>query len=209
MEVDRQLKVGAGLPEGVPCRIGQVGTPDVVGVRGHVDTPHAHVGHPTGLGGRQVDVPGREERHREEPVVRLGLDLGHDVVVHLDDREAQSGIAHGGEVLPTEAQRARKDHLGVDTGLVHHLEAHLRVVGADMDVLDPPLVQAELGRHLLAVAAHHSGPYGHAHGMAVEHPMRHAVDLLHPGHPVPEVSGSTLREEIVGLRPVAVGVDDE
>ncbi len=209
MEVHGQLKLGADLPERVPRSIRKVRAAYVVGVRGHVDTPHAQVGHSAGLGGREAHVPSRKEGHREQPVVRFGLDLGHDVVVHLDNREAQFGIAYKCQVLPTETERAREDDLGIDTGLVHDLEAHLGVVGADMDVLDPPLVQPELGRYLLAVTADDRRRRGHAHGVAVKHPMRDAVDLFHPGNPIPELGRRPLRKEIVGFRPVAVGVDYE
>ena len=48
------------------------------------------------------------------------------------------------EVLAAEADGAREDDLRVDAALVEHLEAHLRVVGADVDLVDRPLVAAPM-----------------------------------------------------------------
>ena len=79
------------------------------------------------------------------------------VVVDLDDQPAQRFVVDQAEVLAAEADGAREDDLRVDAALVEHLEAHLRVVRADVDLVDRPVVEREVGALLLAVAADDAG----------------------------------------------------
>ena len=209
VEVHRQLVLGAGLPERVPGAVAEVGGAEVLGVGRHVHAAHAELADALGLGDAGVDVPRRHERHRQESVARVGLDLGHLVVVHLDHQATQRLVFHHAEVLATEADRAREDDLRVDAALVEDLEPYLRVVGADVDVVDRPLVEPDVGALLLPVAADDRGRGRLPEHVAVEHPRRDAFDLLHAGHAVHELGRCDPGEEVVRLRPVRVGVDDE
>ena len=113
------------------------------------------------------------------------------------------------EVLAAETDGAREDDLRVDAALVEHLEPHLRVVGADVDVVDRPLVEPDVGALLLPVTADDRGRGGLPEHVSVEHPRRNALDLLHAGHTVDELGRCDPGEEVVRLGEVGVGVDDE
>ena len=58
------------------------------------------------------------------------------------------------------------------------------VVRADVDLVDRPLVERDVGALLRAVAVDDAAGAVAARAVAVEHPRRLAVDLLHAGHPV-------------------------
>ena len=118
-------------------------------------------------------------------------------------------VLHHAEVLAAETDGAREDDLRVDAALVEHLEAHLRVVGADVDVVDRPLVEPDVGALLLPVAADDRGRGRLPEHVSVEHPRRDALDLLHAGHAVLELGRCDPGEEVGWLGPVRVGVDDE
>ena len=86
------------------------------------------------------------------------------VVVDLDHQPAQRLVVDHAEVLAAEPDGAREDDLRVDAALVEHLEPHLRVVRADVDVVDRPLVERDVGALLLAVAADDAAGAGLADG---------------------------------------------
>ncbi len=99
-------------------------------------TPRApEAGDAPRLADARVDVPRRHEREREEAVARVGLDLGHGVVVDLDGQPAQGGVVDHAEVLTAQADGAREDDLRVDPALVEHAEADDGVVRTEMDLV--------------------------------------------------------------------------
>ena len=209
VEVHRQLVLGARLPERVPGAVAEVGRAEILGIGRHVHPACAERADPLGFGDAGVDVPRRHQRHRQEPVAGVGLDLRHLVVVELDHQAAQVLVLHHAEVLAAETDGAREDDLRVDAALVENLEPHLRVVRADVDVVDRPLVEPDVGALLLAVAADDRGRGGLAEDVAVEHPGGDAFDLLHPRHAVLDLGRRDPGEEVVRFRPVRVGVDDQ
>ena len=134
MEVDRQLLVGAHLPERVPGPAGQVGAADVVGVRGDVDAAHVHRCDALSPRPRRPRRPRPGAPAWAEATARRGLHVGHGVVVDLHARQAELGVLHHvGDALAAEADGARKAHLGVDARVVHDVDARLGVEGAEVD----------------------------------------------------------------------------
>ena len=162
-----------------------------------------------GLPHALVHVPRRHERQRQKAVTRVGLDLGHPVVVDLDGEAAQGGVVRHPEVLAPEPDRAGEDDLRVDPAFVEHAEANLGVVRADMDLVVGPLEQRAMCALLGPVPPDDAARAVTADRVPVEDPRRLPVDLLDPRHPVPESGRSTLGEEVGRLAPVRVGVDDE
>ena len=151
VEVHGQPQFAAHLPERVPravrrgrARRGRAGSDVMLTPRApsaatrlasatHASTPHAGI---SGSGSK--------------PVVRVGLHLGHRVVVDLDRDPAQRGVLDHAEVLPPEPDGAREDDLRIDPGLVEHAEADVGVVRAprwtlSMRPLEQRFVRALLG----------------------------------------------------------------
>ena len=156
-----------------------------------------------------VHVPGRHERQGQEAVARVGLDLGHRVVVDLDGEPAQGGVVGCSEVLATEPDRAGEDDLRVDAALVEHAEADLGIPRTEVDVVVGPLEERAVCALLGTVPPDDAARAEASDRMAVEDPHRLPVDLLDPRDPVPEGGGRPLGEEVGRLAPVRVGVDDE
>src|SRR3569623_1563961 len=126
-------------------------------------------------------------------------------------RLARSGAPRscGSDVLPTQADRAGEDHLLVDAALVEDVEAYLRVIGADVDLLVLPLEQRLLCLFLRAVDADHPTGAVAAHGVAVEDPHPLPVDQLDVRDTVLVLRRREGGEEVLGLGEVTVCVDDE
>ena len=156
-----------------------------------------------------VDAPCRHERHRKESVPGIGLDLCHAVVVDLDGELDERAVVDHAQGLATKTNRAGVDHLRVDAALVEHLEAHDRVVRADVNVVDRPFLEPEFGGCLVPVPADDSRRARLAEHLSVAHPMRFTVDLLDTRHTVAILRRRGPGEEVRGLGPVGVGVDDQ
>ena len=155
-----------------------------------------------------VDVPGRQDRHREQTVVRLLLDLGDGVVVDLDAEQAELGVLdHVGNTLAAEADGVREADLGVDARLVHDLDARLGVEGAEVDPVLGPLVQRFERTSLVAVAVDDPAAAGEAELGAVDHPHGPPVDHLDVGDPVLEFGRCARGPEVVGLGQMRVGIN--
>src|SRR6185437_9602511 len=202
----RQAQPGTGLPERVPGPAGQVGSAEILRVRGHVHAARAEGGDPGGLLDAGVDAPGRHQRKRQQAAVRVPLDLGLPVVVELDRQAAQRLVVDHAEVLAAQADRTREDALDVDTAVVHDREAGPRVVGALVDLLAAPVVQRDVGLLLGAVPGHHAAGTVPADRVAVEHPHPLAVDLFHPGDAVPVLGGCHAGEQVGALTPVRISI---
>ena len=208
VEVHGQVQVGADLPQRVPGPVGQVGAADVVGVRGDVDAAQVERGDPLGLGHGCVHVPGREHRHGEEAAARVGLHLGHGVVVDLHAQQAQLGVLHDvGDPLAAEADGVGEADLGVDPRVVHDLDARLDVEGAEVDLVLGPLEERLGGAALAALAVDDPAAAGEAELGAVDVPHGLAVDLDDVGDPVGVLGRGTLGPQVVGLGQMGVGID--
>ena len=94
---------------------------DEVRVGIDVDPAQAHRRAALGFLDGEVHVPPGQQRHREEPAVRIGLHFRDGIVVDLHAGEAQVGIDLGGG-LAAESEDVGIDDLGVDAGLIHHLQ---------------------------------------------------------------------------------------
>ena len=209
VEVHRQLQIAADLPERIPRLVREVGRAEVVGVGGHVDAARTERGNPLRLADAFVDVPGRHQWQWQQPVVRLGLDLGHRVVVDLDREPRDDRIVTGAEPLTSEAERAREDDLRVDAALVEHLETDLGVVRALVDLVDRPLEERVIRALLRAVARDDTAGAEAAHRLAVEHPRALSVDQLHVGNAIAVLGRGAAGEQIGGLGPMRVRIDDQ
>jgi hypothetical protein len=190
-------------------RLAEVGELGVlrVGVGVHADQPEALDA--LDLDEALVDVPPRQDRLREQPVARLGLHLGHRVVVDLDGEVAQGQVAPPAQLLPAEAHRVRVDEVGPDALGVHHLEpwCHLRRAGGDLVHRG-----AEHVRHVVAllhVGADDRRRAGAADRVAVEDPLRLAVDVLDLRDAVLVALRRPFQPQVPRLAEVGVDVDDE
>ena len=143
-------------------------TPRRPRLRGPLDLAHA-----------RVDVPRREDRHRQQPVARLRLQLGVGVVEDLDAEVAQLRILDEvAERLAAEADHAREDDLRPDADLVEQLHPRVGVVTGCVALLDLPLVEALERATLLAVLVDDTARARAAeHDVAFDDPGRRAVDL--------------------------------
>ena len=107
-------------------------------------------GDPLGLGHRSVDVPGRENRHGQEAASRVGLHVGHRVVVDLHAQQPKLGVLHDvGDALAAEADGIGEADLRVDAGIIHDRDARLDVECAEVDLVLGPL-EERLGGAALA-----------------------------------------------------------
>jgi hypothetical protein len=201
------LEIAHHFPERVPRAVREIRRTEVLRIGGHVDAAHPEACHALSLRDAQVDVPRRHQRHRQQTIVRGGLDLGHAVVVELDDETAERVVFDEAEVLAAEANRAREDDLRVDAALVHHLEPHFGVPRADVHLVERPLVQRAVRALLVTVSSDHARGAVPVQRVPVEHPDRLAVDLLDARHPVSVLRGRSRREKVGRLRPMRVGVD--
>jgi hypothetical protein len=180
-----------------------------LGVRRHVHPARPEAGDAPRLADTRVDVPRRHERERQQTVARVGLDLGHGVVVDLDGQAAQRRVVDHAEVLTPQADGAREDDLRVDAALVEHAESDDGVVRTEMHFVVCPLHQRVVRALLRAVTGDHPAGAEAADGMPVEHPHELALHLLDPRDAVAEGVRGPLGEQVRGLAPVRVGVDDE
>ena len=195
---------------GSHARLARSGAPRSCGIRGHVDAPDPEAGDPLGLPHALVDVPRGHERQRQQPIARLGLDLGHGVVVDLD---GERGAARG--------RRPRRGPgpprpivLGKMTwaSIPHSSSTPRRTSGSYAPTWTSsmlPLDQAAMSALLGAVPPDDAARAETADRVAVEDPHRLAVDLLDSGHPVPECAGARLVKRSGASVPVRVGIDDE
>ncbi len=78
-----------------------------------------------------------------------------------------------------------------------------------MDLVDRPVVERQVGALLLSVTPDDTGRGGLPEHVPVEYPHGLAVDVLDAWHTVPVLDRRDAREEVVGLRPVRVGIDDQ
>ena len=154
-------------------------------------TPRApSAGDPLGLAHAGVDVPRRHERHREQPVARVGLDLGHAVVVDLD---GQPAAAPGRRPCPR-SWPPRPMVLGKMTcaSMPHSSSTSRRTFGSyapDVDLVVGPLDERPMLRLFLhAVAADDAAGAEAAHRVAVEHPHLLPVDAPRPAGPGPLIA---------------------
>jgi hypothetical protein len=178
-------------------------------VGGHVDAVEPQPGDPGGLTGALLDAPRGQHRHRHQPPTRLGLHLGHGVVVDLDAQQVEVGVdLLAGQPLPAEPDRVGERDLGVDAALVHHLEPLGRDVGGRVDPVDGPL-EHRLGEGVLvALVVDHAPATGPADDLALDDPGGLALDLLDVGHAVAVLGRRPAGPQVVGLGQVRVAVDD-
>ena len=158
----------------------------------------------------RVDVPRGQDRHRQQPVARLRLELGVGVVEDLEAEVAQRDVLHEiAELLAAEADHAREDDLGPDADLVEQLHPRGGVVPGRVRLLDLPLVEAFERAALVAVLVDDAARAGPAeHDVALDDPRGRAVDLRDVRHAIAERGRRALRPEVVPLGHVGVGVDD-
>jgi hypothetical protein len=209
VEVDRQPGVGERRPHRIPVGLAEVGEVGVLGVGVGVHPDEPELLDALDLDEALVDVPPRQDRLREQPVARLGLHLGHRVVVDLDGEVAQRQITPAAQLLPAEADRVRVDEVGPDALGVHHLESRGDLRGAGGDLVHG---RAEHVRHVVAllhVGADDRRRARAADGVAVEDPLLLAVDLLDLRDAVLVALRCPFQPEVPRLAEVGVDVDDE
>ena len=156
-----------------------------------------------------VDVPGREDRHGQEAAARVGLHVGHGVVVDLHAQQPQLGVLHDvGDALAAEADGIGEADLCVDAGIVHHLDARLDVERAQVDLVLGPLEERLGGAALAAVAVDDPAAAGKAELGTVDVPHGPALDLDHVRDAVLILGRGPLGPQVVGLRQVRVRIND-
>ena len=137
VEVHGQLKVVDQLPERLPvglAEIRQVKRTRPVG-DGNASQVELFL-YPPDLLQAGVQIPEREHRLREEPVVRLPLPIGAGVVVDFHALDAQLRILDVQEGESPEAARIRVHDLGVDAHAVHELYAGLDFIDCLVHLLE-------------------------------------------------------------------------
>ncbi len=209
MEVHRHPERAACVPDGIPLRAREVGRAEILRVGGQVDAAQAEVLGPLHLAHRCVDVPRREQRHRQQPVAGAGLDLRARVVEDLEADRPERNVLHDArEALPAEADDTGEHDLGPDADLVHELHTRDRVVGRDMGPVDLPLVQAVERAALVAVIVDDPSRTGPAEDRAVDAPTGHPVEARDLRHAIPQRRRCPARPQVVLFGHVRVGVDD-
>ena len=198
VEVHREPVVAAELPQRPPRLLTQVGQTSELGITAHHDSPQAQAHDALGLGQRALDVPPRDEPHREQPLTGVLLDLGHGVVVHRHAQPLELHVLDLAELLAAESGQVGVDDLGVDADLVHDLHPGVHVVGAGMDVFDGPAHEVGAQR-FGAVGAHHPAGRGEAQGLPVEDPVGPSVHIGHLGEAVNVVCRRPAAPKVVGL----------
>ena len=124
---------------GSHARLARSGRTKVLRVGGHVDAAQVQAGDAIDLADAFVDVPDRQDGHRQKSTIGSFLQFGGRVVVNLDAQPAQHRIGDGvGQALTAEADRVGVEHLPVDAAGVHHLQADVGVESRLMDAVDAP-----------------------------------------------------------------------
>ena len=200
----------ARVPHRVPRAVREVGRAEILRVGREVDAAQAEVLGALHLAHARVDVPRGQDRHRQQPVARLRLELGVGVVEDLEAEVAQRGVLHEvAERLAAEPDDAGEDDLGPDPDLVEQLHARDGVVRGGVRLLDLPLVETFERAALVAVLVDDAARAGAPeHDVAFDDPRRRAVDLRDVRHAVLERGRRPARPEIVPFGHVRVGVDD-
>ena len=161
------------------------------------------------LADARVDVPRGQDRHRQQPVAGIRLELGVGVVEDLEAQVAQRGVLHEiAECLPTEADHAREDDLCPDADLVEELHARGRIVRSRVALFDLPFVEALERAPLPPVLVDDATRAGATEDdVALDDPRCRAVDLGDVGNPILVGGRRAARPEIVPFRHVGIGVD--
>ena len=208
MEVDRELEVGADLPQWVPGRVGQVGGSEVLGIRRHVDAAEPEFGDPLRFAHTALDVPGRQDRHGQEAIVRALLDLGPRVVEDLHAQAAQHVVLDVDQRLAPQSQRVGIEDLVFDTHVVEDLEAGIDVPRGHMGPLEVPLDHRLQEGMLHALPVDGAAAAGLPEGYSFDDPGAHALDVLDVEDLVLVGRRGPLRPQIVKVGEVGVGVED-
>ena len=137
------------------------------------------------------------------------MDLRHAIVVYLDGDLAHGVVVGRAESLAAEADCAREYDLRVDPVVVENPDTRLGVVRPGVNVFDMPHRQRFHRFGLLAVRTDDRPSDRLADGLSVHHPHAFPVDHLVVRHPVLQMRGRQACEQVRGLRPVRIGIDDE
>ena len=122
MEVDRQREFRTAFPQRIPSAVREIPEAACVGLAADRDSPQVELSRcPLGFIHRGINIPERNDSHREQVATRLLLDLCHRIVIDSHDEVGEVQVRSCKVAYP-EGQEVRVQDLGPDSLLLHQVD---------------------------------------------------------------------------------------
>ena len=208
MKVHGQFRVVADIPERLPFVGSQIRQTDAVRVAAHHDPLESHLGGAVDLLDTLLDIPPGHERHREQPAVRIRLDLRHRIVVDLRAGESQVVVLDLHEVLASKASDIWIQDLRIEAESIQHSDTCPHVIRGNMHVFDLPAEEFHPARLLTIFSNHTRGRRVRDLYISIDDPGALITRPNDPRHPVLERCGRARSPQVMGLGDMGVDIDN-